>query len=247
MKLKLFFLVVFFFSFFLAKSQYTNTHHIAPAPWQYWSNANEIVISTTEADTQDVTIDLFRSNGTFITTLTIPMGNSVISYIFQGSPLAAPRNQVGTTYNDRGLIVEASAPVLVNLRNIASDTGGTDANNIKGNASLVSLGSEGIGTNFRLGYYRSSYGGLVSGGPIYSVMAVENSTEVYINGVLLVNLNAGQSHMFQAPMGALLSSSGPVVVNTGSYGDTPLGCGGSGQDGTFTQIAPVEVLGTQYM
>ncbi|WHT38714.1 hypothetical protein QNH98_17260 [Myroides sp. mNGS23_01] len=29
-----------------AKSQYHKVHYIAPAPWQYWSTANEIVIGT---------------------------------------------------------------------------------------------------------------------------------------------------------------------------------------------------------
>src|SRR5690606_32604321 len=60
-------------------------------------------------------------------------------------------------------------------------------------------------------------------------------------------LNEGQSRLFTAPMGALLTSNNPVVANVGSYGDTPQACGGSGEDGTVDQIAPVSVLGTRYM
>src|SRR5690606_33944325 len=115
------------------------------------------------------------------------------------------------------------------------------------NASLVSFGNEGLGTSFRLGYYRSSYTGLNTGNPVYSVMAIQDDTTIILNGSIIATLNEGQSRLFTAPMGALLTSNNPVVANVGSYGDTPQACGGSGEDGTVDQIAPVNVLGTRYM
>jgi len=237
-------LIFFIFIYSLCNAQYAVKHYIAPSPWQYWSFANEIVVSTKESG--NVSVALYKSNGTFITTLTVT-ASAPVSYRFIGSASALPQNAVATTYNDRGLIVEATSPVLVNLRNIASDAPGTNSTTIKGNASLVSFGNEGIGNKFRLGYYRSSFTGLSSGSPVFSVMAIEDATTITLNGTVLATLNEGQSRLFTAPVGALLEADKPVVANVGSYGDTPQACGGNGEDATVDQIAPVNVLGTQYM
>lgn len=226
-----------------ATAQYATKHYIAPSPWQYWSNANEIVISTKDAGT--VTVNLSKSDGTFITTLVLTAVNPV-SYRFIGNPVNLGRNPLSTV-SDRGLIVQANAPISVNLRNIASDTPGTNNINIKGNASLVSFGNEGIGLAFRLGYYRSSYTGIISGAPIYSVMAIENGTAVFLNGTMISLLNAGQSRLFKAPMGALLTADKPVVANVGTYGDIPQACGGNGEDGTVDQIIPINKLDKRYV
>ncbi len=225
-------------------AQYASKHYIAPSPWQYWSDANEIVISTIAAGT--VTVELKKSNGTSITTLTLTADNPV-SYRFEGDPASLPRNTINSVASNRGLIVEATAPVSVNMRNIASDTPGTNNTNIKGNASLVSFGNEGLGLAFRLGYYRSSYTGIVNDAPIYSVMATENGTAISLNGTMTALLNAGQSRLFVAPMGSLLTSDKAVVVNVGTYGDTPQACSGNGEDATVDQIAPVNMLGRRYM
>jgi len=242
MKIRL--LILFLAVHNFCNAQYAAKHYIAPSPWQYWSYANEIVVSTTES--ANVSVVLRKSDGTFIITLNVTAA-SPISYRFAGTASALAQNSVGTTYSDKGLIVEATAPVLVNLRNIASDASGLNNSNIKGNASLVSFGNEGIGNAFRLGYYRSSFVGLASGMPIFSVMAIENNTIVTLNGTSLAILNAGQSRIFTANMGALLEANKPVVANVGSYGDTPQACGGNGEDGTVDQIAPIKVLGKQYI
>jgi gliding motility-associated-like protein/uncharacterized repeat protein (TIGR01451 family) len=242
MKKILFF--VFFVISYWSNAQYATTHYIAPSPWQYWSNANEVVISTRETGT--ISVNLKKSDGTFITTLSVT-ASSPVSYRFTGVPSSLARNNTGVTYTDRGLIVEATGAVLVNMRNIASDTTGADASTIKGNASLVSFGNEGRGLEFRLGYYRSSYTGLATGSPIYSVMAIEDNTEVSLNGTVLTTLNGGESRLFTAAMGALLTADKSVVVNVGSYGDTPQTCSGNGEDGTVDQVAPVSVLGSQYI
>ncbi|MFB9076267.1 T9SS type B sorting domain-containing protein [Flavobacterium procerum] len=227
-----------------ATAQYAAKHYIAPSPWQYWSDANEIVISTIASGT--VTVELKKSNGTAITTLTLTAANPV-SYRFVGDPTTLARNGINSIASNRGLIVEATEPVSVNMRNIASDTPGTNNTNIKGNASLVSFGNEGLGLAFRLGYYRSSYTGIVNGAPIYSVMATENGTAISLNGTMTALLNAGQSRLFIAPMGSLLTSDKAVVVNVGTYGDIPQSCNGNGEDATVDQIAPINMLGKRYM
>lgn len=241
---KILLLFVLLTNIFAANAQYADKHYIAPSPWQYWSDANEIVVTTRE--TTPVTVTLKKSNGTFITTLSV-VALSPVSYRFVGNPATVTRNTINTVLTDRGLIVEATAPVSINLRNIASDTPGTNVNNIKGNASLVSFGNEGIGLKFRLGYYRSSYVGISSGAPVYSVMALQDATIVSLNNSPIGILNTGQSRLFTAPMGALLSADKPIVANSGAYGDTPQACGGSGEDGVVDQIAPVNMLGTQYI
>lgn len=235
-------------------AQYYKQHHIAPAPWQYWSTANQIVIGTLSADPVEVVLK--KSDGTDLTTLTVTVNNPV-SYRFSGEANTLTRNLIDTTYDNQGLLVEASEPVLVNLRNIASDAtvGWTSlgVENIKGNASLVSFGEEGLGVEFRLGYYRESTQGLYLNAPVYSVMATEDETEIEVEqdtGVSAFTLEKGQSRLFKAPLGALLKSNKSVVVNVGNWGDTPGLCGPggvNGQDGTFDQVAPVHMLGSRYL
>jgi len=229
---------------FVSNAQYATKHYIAPSPWQYWSNANEIVLTTRE--TTPVTVTLKKSNGTLITTLTV-VALTPVSYRFVGTPGSLQKNAINTVLSDRGLIVEADAPVSVNMRNIASDSPGTTNLTIKGNASLVSFGNEGIGLQFRLGYYRDNFAGIATGAPVYSVMAIQDATIVTLNGTAIGILNAGQSRLFTANIGALLSANKPIVANAGAYGDTPGGCGGNGEDGVVDQVAPVNMLGKKYL
>lgn len=232
-----------------ANAQYYDTHYIAPSPWQYWSQANELVIST--KNPTPVTVTLKKSDGTLITTLTV-IESTPLSYRFDGSPSILTRNLLNQIYDDRGLFIEATAPVLVNYRNIASDVIGTTINTIKGNASLLSFGEEGEGLEFRVGYYRSNFSGLsngisgTGGEPLYAVMAIENATTVNLPTGPLV-LNQGQSYLFNAPIGTLITADKRIVMVVGSYGDTPQACGGNGQDGTVDQLAPVSSLGDKYM
>lgn len=234
-------------------AQYYSEHHIAPAPWQYWSSANELVVGTLSPVNTPVTVS--KSDGTFITTLNVSLDNPV-SYRFEGDAFstALNRNEVNQTYTDRGLILSSPEPILVNIRNIASDAtqGFTSLSttNIKGNASLVSFGNEGLGREFRLGYYRRSTTGLFLNNVAYSVMAVEDNTTVTLPTnptETIVVLNKGESRLFNASIGALLTADKAVVMNVGSWGDTPQTCGANGQDGTFDQIAPIHVLGNQYL
>ena len=250
----LFLMLLLSFSSF---GQYYTKHYIAPAPWQYWSTANEIVIGTLSETPVQVTLK--KSDGTLITDQLSVTVDAPIHYIFEGQPFI-PANAVNQLYTDRGLIVEATHPVLVNLRNIDSDQGSNFALNIKGNASLVSFGDEGKGLEFRVGYYRVSTPGNAAGNttglynskPVYSVMATEDDTEVVISTATptTITLNEGESQLFYAPIGTLVKADKPVVMNTGNWGDTPYNNPISitnGQDGTFDQIAPNNVLGTKYL
>lgn len=236
-----------------AYAQYYSEHYIAPAPWQYWSGANELVVGTLSPVNTPVTVS--KSDGTFITTLNVSLDNPV-SYRFEGDAfsIALNRNEINQTYSDRGVILSSTEPILVNVRNIASDAGQgfsqLSTTNIKGNASLVSFGNEGLGREFRLGYYRQNTIGLFLNNVVYSVMATEDETTVTLPTIpteTVLVLNRGESRLFSAPIGTLLIADKAVVMNVGSWGDTPQTCGSNGQDGTFDQIAPTHVLGNQYL
>ncbi|WP_166669262.1 Ig-like domain-containing protein, partial [Flavobacterium sp. S87F.05.LMB.W.Kidney.N] len=228
-----------------ASAQFYTKHYIAPAPWQYFSKANEIVIATNS--TTPVTIEILKSDGTLITnSLTASKGSPAV-YRFAGLPKDAPALKLNTVINAAGLIVTGSKPISINLRNIASDALGGEGSDkdIKGNAALTSFGDAGIGIRYRIGYYRDgslgNFGGYGDQRPIYSIMAITNGTSVKFNSTL-ITLNAGQSYLFTAPIGTLVESSNPTVMNTSAAIDTPDGCG----DGAYNQIPPEAVLGTEY-
>ncbi|WP_175634389.1 IgGFc-binding protein [Pedobacter ghigonis] len=216
----------------LTKAQTYKTHYIAPAPWQYWSQANELVVTT---NTSGTSVTVKKSDGTLVTTLT-PTPTAPAVYRFVGNPNSVSANALNTILNDRGIIVEGNNPITVNIRNVASDAY-TDAN-IKGNSALFSFGDAAIGTSFRVGYYRDGLSNVV-----YSVMAIENNTTVKLNGTAITTLNVGQSYIFQTPIGGLVESSAPVVMNSGSNLDAPAGCG----DGVFNPVPPVTSLGSEYL
>lgn len=228
-----------FKSMFLPPSY--SVHYIAPAPWQYWSKANEIVITS---DNGTVTGTITKSDGTAIVSFSCTKGTPFV-YRFTGLPKNVPAHALNTVLIGAGLIVQATGSVSVNLRNVASDNLGTDGGDadIKGNASLFSFGDAAIGTSFRMGYYRDGNLAGAAHPPIYSIMAIQNNTIVKISGVATATLNAGQSYLFNAPMGTLVETSASAVMNTAADLDAPGGCG----DGAFNPIPPIASLGKEYV
>ena len=199
-------------------AQFYTKHYIAPAPWQYFSKSNEIVIATNSLTTVNIT--LTKSDGTLETTLTATKGNPAI-YRFKLLAKDLPMNALDTVLNAAGLIVSSDGPTSVNMRNVASDNYVNGENvdaNLKGNAALTSFGDAGMGVRFRVGYYRDgslgNFGSLGDQRPIYSIMATVNNTTIKINNVITATLNAGQSYLFKAPIGTLVESSNPCVMNT---------------------------------
>ncbi|MBK8956053.1 MAG: IgGFc-binding protein [Saprospiraceae bacterium] len=217
-------------------SQYYKVHHIAPAPWLYGHDANEIILATPSDTT--ITIEVRKSDGSYLATLTAKKGSPAV-YRPLGNFRDFNRHALNILLKGAGLIFKSDQIFSVNLRNIASDQLGTDAY-IKGNASLTSLGNPGIGLAFRVGYYRD--GPLPSEWPIYSIMALYDRTQISINGSVTIELNSGESYLFRSAMGSLVESSKPCVMNTCAFLDAPGGCG----DGTFDQIPPVNSLGNRY-
>ena len=232
------------------KAQYTTTHYIAPSPWSYFDQYNEIVVTTISST--PVTVSIKGSDGTVYSNSLTTVSGTPLRYRFSARDAVA--NLSGTVLTGMGLIVSASAPVGVQVRNIASDlytiSGGTPGDQTpcvqKGNTSFTSLGDQGLGTSFRVGYYANVTGTSCyseAGAVIYSVMAINNGTNVYLNGTLLTTLNSGQAYLFTAKLGSLVTSSDNIVVNSGMRGDNSSGCG----DGVQSQVIPAALLGTTYI
>ena len=234
-----------------ASSQYTTKHYIAPSPWSYFSRYNELVITT--LSTSPVAVTIASSSGTVYTNSATTVAGAPLRYRFSANDASA--NLSGVVLSGQGLYVSASVPIGVQVRNIASDNytysglGPGDLTSCvqKGNSAFTSLGDQGLGTSFRLGYYanvtgQTCYSG-ESGAPLYSVLAITNNTSVYVNGTLLKTLQAGQSFLFQANIGSLVTSNNNIVVNTGMRGDNSSGCA----DGVESQVIPTNNLGTTYV
>ncbi|OXG05980.1 hypothetical protein B0A79_07080, partial [Flavobacterium piscis] len=239
-------LVLLLFITSQTRAQFYTQHFIAPAPWQYFSKANEVVIATDSPSTVNITLK--RSDGTVEANLTAKKGEPAI-YRFKAFAATLPLNPLNKVLNGAGLIIESTLPTSVNVRNIASDDYKDNENadaNIKGNAALTSFGNAGVGIRFRVGYYRDgslgNFGSFGEQRPIYSIMATVNNTSIKINDKVVTTLNAGQSYLFKADMGTLVESSNPAVMNTSAAIDMPGGCG----DGASNQIPPESVLGTEY-
>lgn len=255
--------ILFTFSCLLVNAQTATRHYIPPAPWQYWSRANELVITTLSKDPVEVTIS--RSDGTFIGKVTVSFNNPV-AYRFEGEPENNQPYPYKTPIKGAGIIIESStADIYVNVRNVMSDVNKSITDYlIKGNASMVSFGDQGLGINFRLGYYRSDYrliGWNPPYGPVYSILAVNDNTVIKINGIYVTTLMAGEGYLFQdglppsplrfnpfylgteATQGSELQASAPIVVAVSTLHDSP----GGSADGVMDQIAPNTVLGTDYL
>jgi len=236
-KIKIISLLLFLIiNYFNVNAQFYKQHYIAPAKWQYFSNANEIVIATNSTNTAHIALK--KSDGTLLADLTATKGNPAV-FRPTGSPSTRPSYAFNTILTDAGLIVTADQTVSVNVRNVASDQIGAYDSYIKGNASLTSFGDAGIGLQYTLGYYRIGAG---ITDQFYSVMAIENQTTVQLNGTLLATLNAGESYIFTATIGDILKTSKGSVVNSGAMTDAPGGCG----DGVYDQVPPVSILGLDY-
>ena len=233
--------LILIFSPTMLLSQKATRHYIAPAPWQYWSSANEVVITTLSKT--PVTCKLKKSNGSLVATLSTSVFLPAV-YRFPANPVGVQRHPLNAIIKDGGLIVESDKEVYVNLRNVASDALGFSGDQyIKGNAAMVSFGNQGLGLRFRLGYYRSDFTGLLDGEPIYGILAVNDNTQVNLNGSLLVNLKAGECYLFKSGIGGLIETTAPISMTSSAFTDAPGSCG----DGVFDQIPPLTILGQNYL
>jgi len=180
------------------------------------------------------------------------------------SQLHVPTFDLGNIYTNKGFIIEAEDDVYVSVRVRSFNT----QNSGKLHASsLVSKGNAALGTQFRIGAMVNEEEIPNSHLAFASIMATEDQTilRIYdITGITLLDkiLNKNESYIYHRRgsdllniIGCLISSSKPVVVNTGSAlgsfavtrnnPNPNLSIGG--QDYGFDQIVDTSKIGTQYI
>ncbi|MFL2638594.1 MAG: IgGFc-binding protein, partial [Flavobacteriaceae bacterium] len=158
---------------------------------------------------------------------------------------------------NKGFIVEAESEIYVSVR------ANSDGQQYQAGA-LVSKGNSGLGTRFRAGMFQnqnSSHTGFIS------IMATQDQTDVTFNftrdittlgGIkskgtpFLISLNKGESYILASQnsnnelIGTLVTSTKPIVVNTGAASGSFATTTG-GQDYGFDQIVGSDLVGSEYI
>lgn len=214
-------------------------------------------------------VDVFITdgNGTIFgdSPYTIQNGSPLEVYIdngqTSGSKLMVSNSELNTTLTNRGLIVSSNAPIFCNARY---------RSNWQAEA-LTSKGTKAEGQLFRLGGMPITYqGGLRSF--VFGVMATEDNVQVQISdyntGVVFAGtptittdlltfaLNEGECRVYSAyansdanlagVLGALVESSGDIVINVGNWCGS-VGTTSSNQDIGADQIVPTTYLGKEHI
>lgn len=255
-----------FFNVLIGYAQLDVKHYVPPLYGRTNVQNHYMILSTPSA--APVNVDVKNGQGTILFSVVItdvaPSTTLLgVGYAADGIIDTPELNTVNPT---DGFIIEASAPIYVNLRHVQNAQG----------LSLNSKGaSTGLGTRFRSGHiYNSAALPHVKASEI-SVMASEDNTTVTFSDIkpnvvfrgtpttagtsndIVVNLNAGESYTIAAWLdepgatgnvndvnGTLITSTKPIAVNTGSWLG---GADGNLRDIGVDQIVPADLIGTQYI
>jgi hypothetical protein len=265
--MKNYLLIVFIFTFFTSQAQLSNKHWLPPLHGR--NNPPSIVIEdhlvylSTPVSTP-FQVNITYGNGTPISGSPFTLSSSSPLQILIGStqpsPMFLDESDVNIVKSDKGLILEGTEDFFVSFRMRAGNHA----------EMLVSKGIPGIGNRFRLG--STPQGGDVSiRNFVSSVMATENNTSItlsdyntnveFISGsgnitadTQTFTLNAGESIVFSGYtdvvdnwtgfIGALLTATKPVAVNTGNATG---GVATTGSDLTLDQIVSASEIGDEYI
>jgi gliding motility-associated-like protein len=249
-------------------AQLSNKHWIPPLHAKGGENyvsEHYLYLSTPEVTPFEVTVT--DGSGTPIagSPFTISQGNPPQPIFIgnnQPSVMMLSQADLNIAKTDKGLILEGTGEFYASFRLRAQNHA----------EILVSKGRNGAGTSFRLGSLPMTGSGGIRNF-VSSFMATEDNTVVtlsdYDSGVVFAsgsgdisddfqtfNLNEGESVTVSGYtdfgpnlsgfVGALLTSTKPIVVNTGNA------TGGmldemSGQDFNLDQIVPVDIVGDEYI
>lgn len=250
-----------------ANAQLDMFHWIPPLHSRDNGQINDHYLYLSTPETQPVTVNLYDGSGaTFGDSpymiqngqpIAIEIGNGQTN----GSKLMVAQGELNETLANRGLKVEASAPIFCNARYRSAWQA----------EALTSKGAKAQGQTFRLGGMPITYqGGIRSF--VFGIMATEDNVQVqiseYDNGVvfagtpavnddfLAFTLNEGECRVYSAyanseanlagVLGALVQTSGNVVINVGNWCGS-VGTTSSNQDIGADQIVPVQFLGTDHI
>ena len=242
-------------------------HWIPPLHSRDNGQINDHYLYLSTPETVPVIVNLYDGSGATFgdSPYTIQNGQPIAIEIGNGqtagSKLMVGQGELNETLTNRGLKVEASAPIFCNARYRSSWQA----------EALTSKGAKAQGQTFRLGGMPITYqGGIRSF--VFGIMATEDNVQVQISGYdndvvfagipavnddfLAFMLNDGECRVYSAyadseanlagVLGALVQSSGNVVINVGNWCGS-VGTTSSNQDIGADQIVPVQFLGTDHI
>jgi hypothetical protein len=257
--------------------QLDNVHYMPPTvsstfypPTTTEFEYEEIIIATNS--TTNISVDVTDGSGTAISgsPFSVVKGSPVIiSFNTPPSqPLSQPLNTVGSIYTDQGLIFTSSDDFSVNYRSQAVNQAG----------SLSTKGSAAIGKEFKWavprGFMNTSTTNIARTTHSYlSIFAVEDAdvtitgissftdiTGITHSGTINVSLQAGESIIYevsgsdktsntQGHVGADISSSGDIVINTGGQNAKFANdvATDPSRDHGIDQIVPIQNIGSEYV
>ncbi|MGB2471100.1 MAG: gliding motility protein, partial [Flavobacteriaceae bacterium] len=241
-------------------AQLSRTHYIPPITTAQNSNAlpQNQYLHISSPSTEAINVEVTQI-GTGSTSYSLSNTSPLEIFIGSGetTPFVVSSSNTATKIINKGYIIQSEKPVYVSARL----TGG----NQNQAGSLVSKGLSGLGQTFRAGTF-TNLKNFSSSNQDYlnfiSVMATENNTQVNFTDIpadvviengtpLTTNLNAGESYIIALDpsitpsnrdglIGALISSTKPIVVNCGSFNGS--NSDGNGRDAGIDQIAPLETI-----
>ncbi len=255
-----FFLLILLGSMHQLSAQLSEVHYLPPLYARDYVGNHYIYVTTPSAANVEVTVKDAAGNLVGTTIVNNTASSSIdlgFGYNANGMISEAELNQVIATKD--GLIVEATAPIYVQLRHVLDNHAMT----------LTSKGKIGVGTNFRAGTAYSTVS-TSDRSDFISVMALEDATNVsfrdFTQGVQLVNagpptiinvtLNKGEAYAIAAHPnflnnlflnGTAIVSDKPIVANVGSWANGAGGFFDSRRDIAAEQILPVSKIGTEYI
>ncbi|MDC1486008.1 gliding motility-associated C-terminal domain-containing protein [Flavobacteriales bacterium] len=248
-------------------SQLDTIHWVPPLHSRDTGQINDhyLYLSTPSVDPVEVTIRDGSGASFGDSPYTVQNGAPLEIYVengqTSGSKLMVAENELNTTLDNRGLIIESTEPIFCNARY---------RSNWQAEA-LTSKGSKAKGTTFRFGAMPiSNQAGIRSF--VFGIMATEEAVQVQVSnynpqvvfaGIPTVNddnlsftLNAGECRVYSGyansdanlagMIGALIQSSGDIVVNIGNWCGS-IGTGAGNQDIGADQIVPVPYLGQDHI
>lgn len=251
----------------VAQGQLDTVHWVPPLHSRDNGQINDHYLYLSTPETSPVTVNLYDGSGATFgdSPYTIQNGQPIAIEIgngqTSGSKLMVSQSELNETLTNRGLKVEASAPIFCNARYRSSWQA----------EALTSKGTKAQGQTFRLGGMPITYqGGIRS--YVFGIMATEDNVQVQISGydnnvtfagtpgvnddMLTFALNEGECRVYSAyanseanlagVLGALVESTGNVVINVGNWCGS-VGTTSSNQDIGADQIVPVPYLGTDHI
>lgn len=260
-------LLIFLLFTNIISAQLSKKHWIPPLHSRSASTVEDhyLYLSTPEPIPFQVTV----TNGAGVpisgSPFTISQGNPTTIFIanVQPSVMFIAKTDLNIVKQDKGLLLEAPKDFYATFRVRARSHA----------EILVSKGTPGIGTAFRLGSLPQTSDGSLRNF-VCSFMATEDNTSVTVSDYnssvefatstntnntsnsQTFNLNKGQSVTLSGYtnvaanlsgfVGALITSTKPIAVNTGNA-LAGMSSEFEGQDFTLDQIVPVEQVGTEYI